>query len=420
MGKGDNDKMNKKAYIYGGGTFANVSPHLSLCAQAFGNTANFLHKELKYRTALDVLPIWTKMADRMSNLKTNDDVAAHLRGVVNDPLTKVVVMSCALCDFSGHLTVPASGRLSSRSQYLPGIQLTPAKKLLSIVRQEPNVYGAVRKDIFLVSFKTTYNVSRQEMFTAGLNLLKESSSNLVLVNDIFHRINMIVTPEETTYHETDDRSLALSGLAEMISFRSNLTFTQSTVIAGEPVSWNSDLVPYPLRIVVDYCVKKNAYKPFKDATVGHFACKLSDTEFLTSIRKSNFNDLHKNGLVRIKTDGPDTVIAYGAKPSVGGQSQRQVFRDHPGMDCIVHFHCPLKPLAPDDIPVRSQYEVECGSHQCGKNTSEGLKQFGNLKAVYLSNHGPNIVFNKDINPHEVITFIERNFDLEKKTGGYHL
>ncbi|RDJ35562.1 MAG: hypothetical protein DWQ19_12155 [Crenarchaeota archaeon] len=64
----------------------------------------------------------------------------------------------------------------------------------------------------------------------------------------------------------------------------------------------------------------------------------------------------------------------------------------------------------------SQREFECGSHECGNNTSKGLQQFGNLYAVYLDQHGPNIVFNSAIDPNEVIKFIEENFDLSQKTG----
>ena len=137
---------------------------------------------------------------------------------------------------------------------------------------------------------------------------------------------------------------------------------------------------------------------------------------MTSQRRTNFNDLSKIGLVKIKTDGPDTVLAYGSKPSVGGQSQRIVFNDHPDCDCIVHFHVEKKQNS--NVPVVSQYEFECGSHECGRNTSGGLKQFGNLKAVMLDNHGPNIVFNQSIDPQEVIDFIDSNFDLSSKTGGF--
>ena len=42
------------------------------------------------------------------------------------------------------------------------------------------------------------------------------------------------------------------------------------------------------------------------------------------------------------------------------------------------------------------------------------------KAVFLDKHGPNIVFPKDIDPQEVIEFINANFDLDKKTGGYNI
>ena len=35
----------------------------------------------------------------------------------------------------------------------------------------------------------------------------------------------------------------------------------------------------------------------------------------------------------------------------------------------------------------------------------------------LDNHGPNIVFNHNIDPQEVIDFINQNFDLSDKTGG---
>ena len=199
------------------------------------------------------------------------------------------------------------------------------------------------------------------------------------------------------------------------------------MVAGDPVPWSDSRVPEALRTVVNFCIGAGVYREFKGATVGHFACKLDDQTFLTSIRRSNFNDLPKTGLVLVKTDGPDTVIAYGAKPSVGGQSQRTIFRDHEGMDCVVHFHCPMRPGG-DDIPIRSQREVECGSHECGANTSAGLKPFtlvnSNgvtiIKCVMLHNHGPNIVFHRSADPWAIIEFIERNFILSEKTGGYQI
>jgi len=400
----------KKIHIIGGGTVSHIGPHLALCAPAYGKTARKLQVLCQdLSTSLETTLYLTKMAGG-ENLETNHDVERLVEDLAQDPTTKIVFLTAALCDFELDGSGDKYGqRLNSRQT--PNLQLnfTPAKKIVGNIRSK-------RKDIFAVAFKTTSGATPEEQYIAGLNLLKEASLNLVLANDVRTRLNMVITPEESNYHQTTNRDEALKGLVEMALLRSHLTFTRSTVVDGSPVPWSSELIPNALRAVVDHCIGKGAYKPFRGATVGHFACKLNDTTFLTSIRKSNFNDLAENGLVQIETDGPDSVIAYGSKPSVGGQSQRIVFTEHKEYDCIVHFHCPIKQGS--NVPQQTQREYECGSHQCGKNTSSGLKKFGNLSAVYLKEHGPNIVFHHLIDPQEVIDFIEQNFDLDKKTGGY--
>jgi hypothetical protein len=402
---------NKSIHIFGGGTISHVRNHLALCAPAYGTTAKTLKRLFEAaKPLLDIHCHLTMMAG--GDLETHEEVGKLVDELVADPATKIIIMSAALVDFNGNVDNKPSGRhgdrLKSRNSKT-WIDLQPAEKILPRIRQK-------RKDIFLVGFKTTTGATEDEQYIAGLNLLKESSCNLVLANDVISRVNMIITPEEARYHVTKNRDEVLRNLVEMALLRSHLTFTRSTVVAGDKIPWDSPLVPNSLREVVDYCIMKGAYKPFRGATVGHFACKLDDKTFLTSIRKSNFNDLPTTGLVKVVTDGPDSVIAYGRRPSVGGQSQRIVFNDHRDYDCIVHFHSPRKEGS--EVPVVSQREYECGSHECGRNTSQGLKKFGNLSAVFLDQHGPNIVFNHSINPQEVIDFIDKNFDLSEKTGGY--
>jgi hypothetical protein len=68
--------------------------------------------------------------------------------------------------------------------------------------------------------------------------------------------------------------------------------------------------------------------------------------------------------------------------------------------------------------LRDQRPNECGSHQCGQNTSDGLSFVEDgIQSVMLDNHGPNIVYGHDVPPSRVINFIERHFDLSAKTGG---
>ncbi len=418
-------------HILGGGTVFHIGPHCALSAPAYGTTARIISDLIltDYHSLSHVH--LTRMCGALRGPETNEDVAKLVDDLVADPHTKMIFMSVALCDFEGKVVqrrydgedlatvYRPSGkeqpRLKSNQEHT--LLLTPADKIIGRIRKE-------RKDIFLVGFKTTTGASPDEQYMAGLRLLKNASCNLVLANDLHTKLNMVITPEQARYHETTDRMEALKGLVEMAVLRSKLTFTRANVVPGQPVSWNDPRVPDNLREVVNHCIARGAYKPFGGATVGHFAVKLDDTHFLTSRRKSNFNYLEQTGLVLVEANYTDTVTAFGAKPSVGGQSQRIIFHDHPGWDCIVHFHCPLKKGS--HIPVVSQREFECGSHECGKNTSDGLAPFHSqvtgggydvLKVVMLDKHGPNIVFGKEADPKGIIEFIEQNFDLSGRTDG---
>jgi hypothetical protein len=411
--------MNKKIHIVGGGTVSHSSCHLGLSAPAFGSTARKIEKFCREKnTSMDIILHLTSMAGGHHDLQSPSNLKDLAESIISDFSSKIVFWSPAVADFNLIVDTDElrtgenpkyAGRLSSLKEY--------AAKLVPNKEKIVDLFRKTRKDITLVAFKTTCGATEDEQYLAGLNLLKKASANLVLANDTKHRRNMIIVPEEARYCVTHDRDEVLRELVHIALLRSTLTFTRSTVVAGEPVPWDSDKVPSALRNVVNYCVERGAYKKFRNVTAGHFAVKLTDTSFLSSRRKTDLGDIKNVGLVYVETDGPDTVIAYGSKPSVGGQSQRIVFNDHPGLDSIVHFHCPKKESSL--VPTVSQKEYECGSHQCGKNTSDGLKQFGRLKAVYLDNHGPNIVFDsREPNiDQEVIKFIEDNFYLEQKTGG---
>lgn len=409
--------------IIGGGTVSHVRNHLALCAPAYGTTARRLESILLKRGYENVCYL-TKMAfPSQSNLETNEDISKLVDQLIANKKTHIIFFNPALVDFNGSIATGTaagyewhdnahtkSGKYETRLKTSEGEQrmlLTPTAKILSKIRKE-------RKDIFLVAFKTTCGSSEDDQFLTGLHLLKTNSCNLVLANDTKTRVNMIITPEQARYSVTTDREQALQELVTMTLARADNTFTRSTVVSGPTVPWDMESIPHSLKAVVEHCIGKGAYKPFNGATVGHFAFKKSDKMFITSKRKTNFNNLKDVGMVMCVANGDNDVVAYGAKPSVGGQSQRIIFREHPETDCIVHFHCPSKPGA--TLSVREQKLFECGSHQCGKNTSDGLKEeVPGIKCVFLDNHGPNIVFHHKTNPQVVIDFIEKNFDLTKST-----
>src|SRR6185369_2249224 len=116
------------------------------------------------------------------------------------------------------------------------LALTPAPKIISAVRRE-------RKDLLLVGFKSTAGATGAEQFAAGLRLLKTSSCNLVLANDLHTRRSMIITPEQAAYDDTLDRDAVLASLVDMALARARGRFTRSSVVPGDPVPWTSDIVP---------------------------------------------------------------------------------------------------------------------------------------------------------------------------------
>ena len=399
--------------IIGGGTVSHVRNHLALCAPAYGTTAKRLLGLCAAQGQAAELAL-TRMADPTSPYETGDDLARLADAIVADPAARVVFWNPAICDYTGTVGEVASGPKAQRLKTADGevaMALTPADKILSRFR-------AHRKDLFLVAFKTTTGATPDEQYRAGLALLKKNSANLVLANDTVTGLNMVVAPEETRYHQTHDREEALVGLVEMALLRSTNTFTRSTVVSDKGVDWNDPEIPDNLRQVVEHCIARGAYKPFQGKTVGHFAVRGRDGTIITSRRKSNFNQLPETGMVRIRPIGNDTVEAEGGKPSVGGMSQKIIFEEHPQAHNIVHFHCPPRPGMEKHLAIRDQRPNECGSHQCGRNTSHGLAVMEDgIQAVMLDNHGPNIVYGKDVPAERVIDFIERHFDLEAKTGG---
>lgn len=416
----------KKIYILGGGTCNYVENQLALSAPDLGETARELEKLFKKEIKKENLEqqyqvelILTKMANNTSKIITTNDLDSYITNIMEKEDTKAIIFNASLQKYEGKIgdnnsSKDAESRKSQQENH--SMELMSTENIIGKIRKN-------RKDIFVVGFQTTNNYTSNEQYIKGLELLKKNSINLVLINDVVNRTNMIVAPEETRYNESTDRDSVLKFLTKMTVSRMQNTFTRSTVVEGNAIDWNSESIPYNLKQVVNHCIKEGAYKPFLGKTAGHFAVKINDGEILTSIRKSNFNELDKVGLVKVESKNDNEVIAHGFRPSVGGQSQRIIFKEHQQLDCIVHFHCPVKKEYKDKIvPVKAQWPNECGSHQCGQNTSNGLKEIDidghKISVVYLDEHGPNIVFNKNVPSEKIIGFIDKHFDLSQKTGGF--
>lgn len=166
--------------IYGGGTFSSVRNHLSIAAEAFGETARQI-KQLLPQAELKL----TKMAHCYSPLRTNEDVMENLQLQLNDLRVKCIIMNAALCDYTGSIGDVKSGSHADRLQSREGnvtMTLVPAEKIISCIREQ-------RPDILVVGFKTTTNDSEEEQARKA----RRMDVDIVIANDTVTRNNILVT-----------------------------------------------------------------------------------------------------------------------------------------------------------------------------------------------------------------------------------
>lgn len=394
-----------KVIIYGGGTFSPVRNHLSLCAPSFGTTAKYMGQYLSVKYNMDVEVVLTKMADSTSKIITNKDISIDIDRRLNDPSTKCIIMSAALCDYD--VVDPDSGWHGDRLKTSEGnvtLELSPSDKLIDNIRKK-------RPDIFLVGFKTTTNKSAEDQFSIALKMMKRSKCNLVLANDTVTRHNMIITPEETMYGE-GDRDSTIKELCEMIHLRYNLSYDRTIHKVTDNISMST--TPDTFQEVIRYLVDNGGFieNNGNGFTPSHFCYKNRPNGFLCSQRKANHNKVFTEGLAQVYWEDDNIYVEGSRKASVGARSQRILLESYDEYDCIVHTHNPLKTTS--SINTVEQKPFQCGSIECGMNTLQGVQDYKGIKAVYINKHGANILFKSTDNPLDIIKFIKDNLVLGEK------
>jgi len=206
--------MGKVVRVFGGGTFADIASHLAVCSPAFGGTAGKLTKMMRH-SGMNAFCHLTKMACPGSSMRTNQDVADVVNGFLTDESLGAIVMNVAFCDYEPmaysyvdefgdeHLADieddPAHSYRIHKGKYLH-IPFQKTEKVISSIKKK-------RPDVFLVSFKTTCNDSKQNQLEKGRELMKSSGSDLVLCNDVGTRENILILNQNEYTHSKRDTLL---------------------------------------------------------------------------------------------------------------------------------------------------------------------------------------------------------------------
>jgi len=228
-------------YVVTGGTLVHVSPHLSLCAPAYGAVGAEIRahlqssiERLSRTSSIEVILARTRLAGpndaysqaRLSELgvcsspETNQDLRDLVHAILTRADTAALVMAAAVCDFEpDRLTSRSESGEETRLRFgkdqtrLHGVRsltldLAPSAKIIDDVK-------AQRPDVCLATFKTTAGVPLETMLAQATANLLRSRSDFVFANDMHHHANLVVTKSSDVL-QGQDRTETLKLLCEAL------------------------------------------------------------------------------------------------------------------------------------------------------------------------------------------------------------
>ena len=225
-----------------------------------------------------------------------------------------------------------------------------------VLKKTPKVIEQIKKlspYTFLVGFKLLDNVSEEELFDVGFNLLRKNRCNLVLANDI-HKIRqgnhrgMLIYPEKT-YDIVEGKDNIANYIVEKSIERYSVKHPKSIQVSldngisdeifesfykmGKWLDRN-DFLPKVI----------NHDRPDKIGTYGNLSMRYGNKFYITC-RNVNKSDLKKSDLSRITSvnivnnDSVYSNVKYNSelKPSIDTTIHSEIYR-YSHFTHIVHIH----------------------------------------------------------------------------------
>ena len=169
---------NKKVLITAGPTIESIDPVRSITNHSSGKTGLSLASELIsagakvtliYGPGKEKPPQGAKIINVISSKEMLDSVKIQLKKKFD-----IVIMAAAVADYTP-INSKNTKIKSSRKEVT--IRLKKAPKIIDLVKK-------YQKNVLLVGFKAETNISKKELIKSAQKKLKESSSDMIVANDI--------------------------------------------------------------------------------------------------------------------------------------------------------------------------------------------------------------------------------------------
>ena len=169
---------NKKVLMTVGPTIEPIDPIRAITNQSSGKTGMSLASELIsagakvtiiYGPGIEKIPKGVKVVNVISSKQMLESVKIELKKKFD-----IVIMAAAIADYVPENT--KKSKIKSTKNELK-ITLKKSPKIINLVKK-------FQKDVLLVGFKAETNVSKKELIKSAQKKLRESSSDMIIANDI--------------------------------------------------------------------------------------------------------------------------------------------------------------------------------------------------------------------------------------------
>lgn len=271
------------------------------------------------------------------------------------------------------------------------------------LKENPKIISLIKKlspFTFLVGFKLLDNVSEEELFNVGFNLLRKNRCNLVLANDIEkirkgNHTGMIIYPEKNKTIIKGKDEIARK-LVEEIYNRAFVKHPKSIHISNENNISDKEFnsikeigeVLYKMDILPEVI---NHDRIDKIGTYGNMSFKHDNSSFYITGRNVHKGKLHKNDICFIESvenianDSIYSNVKYhgSIKPSIDTSIHSEVYKKT-NYTHIVHIH--TNKLFLGEYPV-TNYNYPCGSMEERDAIIEFIMSNKDTKVIQLYKHG---------------------------------
>lgn len=302
-------------------------------------------------------------------------------------------------DFIKEATIKNTSKMSSNIKS-PAIFLTKTPKVISIVKK-------LFPRTFLVGFKLLENVSEDELFDVGFDLLRKNRCNLVLANDLAeirkgNHKGIIIFPEKS-YIEANGKQEIAEKIVHISLVRSKDLHPHSEK-KGEKLPEDMMYLQVKFRSM-KYVGQKmyemgllpevvNHERTDKIGTYGNISNRITENSFLITGRNVHKGRLDWKDVCYVenvaKVEENPSVYAnveyHGEyKPSIDSAIHGHIYKAFPNLNSIIHIHTDRVFLG---------YEYIDGMYPCGcKNECDqimlalGRCQREDVKVVQMKKHG---------------------------------